>query len=130
MNHAFVLLERSQLAALIKEQGFQQSTMADPEQSATLGRLSGAEVMLVGSYSVLADHVHLNLRLVDVISGEELSIGESEMPKTAAIYTLLGEKTKAQTQGELAGQVLDLLLGQMKQHPTQTPAKPPAQQNG
>lgn len=125
---SFRLLERQQIKSLLQEQGFSQSAFADPEQAAELGRLSGAQLLLLGSYRVESDQVSLSLRLVEVSTGAILALSQGALPKTDAMRSLLGEKTSAQFQQELAGNLLGLVLDQLKQHPVSQRQTPPAQQ--
>lgn len=67
------LLERSRLDKLIKEQGFSQSALADPETALAAGKLLGAQAILIGSYTEMKDGVRLNLRLIHVGEGTVLA---------------------------------------------------------
>lgn len=87
----FMLLERSLIQQVIKEQGFSQSALADAEQLIELGRLSGAQQLITGRYSVLPDQIEVTLRLLDTSTGEILALSSASLPKTAAIRHLNGE---------------------------------------
>lgn len=67
------LIERSQLDKLMKEQGFSQTAYADSEQSLELGKLLGADAILIGSYAELDQHVRVSVRLIHVGQGTVLA---------------------------------------------------------
>ncbi|MGE3727732.1 MAG: FlgO family outer membrane protein, partial [Candidatus Sericytochromatia bacterium] len=64
------LVERAELAQVIKEQAFMQSLMADPENAPRIGKLVGADYMITGSYQKIGERIQVNLRLVQVETGE------------------------------------------------------------
>ena len=63
------LVERSQLELVMQEQGFGQSAFADEQSAPKLGRLMGAQQMLIGSYQKQGQQLMVNARLVDVETG-------------------------------------------------------------
>jgi hypothetical protein len=68
------VLERSQMEQILKEQGFQNSGVCDGSDCAVeMGKLLGIQQMVVGSAGVVGNTYTLNLRLVDVTTGEALS---------------------------------------------------------
>lgn len=66
------LIERGQINVDIAEIDFQHSKYVDPETRARLGKINGAEVVLLGATVLAADQVRLTARYVDVESGEVL----------------------------------------------------------
>ncbi len=64
------LVERAELAQVIKEQAFMQSLMADPDNAPRIGKLVGADFMITGSYQKIGERIQVNLRLVQVETGE------------------------------------------------------------
>ncbi|MEZ0370170.1 MAG: FlgO family outer membrane protein [Candidatus Sericytochromatia bacterium] len=127
-SRRFTLLERSLIQKLIKEQGFSQSALADPEQALALGRLSGAKWILTGRYSVLADKIEVHLRLLSTETGEILALAHTHLPKTDDIRQLLGEKTTATAVQETTIDLLKTLIQGMNWSPGQPGNPPPSQQ--
>ncbi len=68
-THAFVVLERSQMEEILKEQGFQQSGCVAEECYVEVGQLLGVSHMVGGSIGRVNRTVSINLRLIDVGSG-------------------------------------------------------------
>jgi len=64
------LVERAELAQVIKEQALMQSLLADPENAPRIGKLVGADYMITGSYQKIGERIQVNLRLVQVETGE------------------------------------------------------------
>lgn len=64
------VLTRSQLQAVLKEQGFGQSAYVDPASAPRIGQLVGARYLLTGSFQVQAQDLLLQAQLIDVESGK------------------------------------------------------------
>lgn len=60
------LIERSQINKILKEQEFAVSDLADPKKVVKLGRLAGAQLIVIGSFLRFQDRILFNLRFVDV----------------------------------------------------------------
>lgn len=68
---AFRVMERSQMDAVLKEQGFQQSGACDNSECLVeMGQLLGVEQMLVGSVGKVGEVLSITVRAVNVASGE------------------------------------------------------------
>ncbi len=63
------VLERTQIESLLKEQHFSQSMWADIKNTPELGKMAGADRVLLGSYEVVNDQLSVHVRLVDVETG-------------------------------------------------------------
>lgn len=64
------LIERQQIQTVLQEQSFTQSAFADPETAPELGRLLGANKMLLGNYQKIGQTLIVNTRIVDVETGQ------------------------------------------------------------
>ena len=64
------LIERSQMDKLLKEQHFGQSLYVQPESAPELGQMLGAELVLMGSYQKIGSQIQVNVRFVDVETGQ------------------------------------------------------------
>lgn len=74
-NSSFKVMERSQMDAILKEQGFQSSVYACQEQDCALdlGRLFSVKHLVMGTVSKVGNLYALSLRMVDTESGEIIS---------------------------------------------------------
>ena len=61
-----VAVERSQIRKIIDEQDFQQSDLSGPSSAVKVGRLVGAERVVMGSFAAEGDGLLFNARVVDV----------------------------------------------------------------
>lgn len=69
----FRVMERSQMGQILQEQNFQQSGACDGSECAVqIGKLLGIDRIVVGSVGLVGSTYSLNLRLVDVSTGEAL----------------------------------------------------------
>jgi TolB-like protein len=68
-NDALKLVERSQLQALQSELEFSQSDWVDTTSAAELGRLLGAQYLVVGEVTLVGEDLRLDFRLVEVETG-------------------------------------------------------------
>lgn len=67
------LVERTQLEADLNELQFSQSDYVDPQTRAALGKVKGAEVVVVGAWQSAGQKLRLTARFIDVETGEVLS---------------------------------------------------------
>ncbi len=65
----FVVIERTQMDAILKEQGFQRTGCTDQECAVEMGKLMSANMIMIGSVSPLGKAIVLNVRIVDVEKG-------------------------------------------------------------
>jgi TolB-like protein len=71
---SFTVLERGQMDAVLKEQGFQQSgACTDAACMVEVGQILGVDKMIAGSLGKLGTLYTINLRLIDVGSGKILT---------------------------------------------------------
>jgi len=67
----FRVIERSQMDAILKEQGFQQSGVCDSAGcDVKMGQLLGVDRMIVGSVGAIGDMFTMDARVIDVGTGE------------------------------------------------------------
>lgn len=74
-NSSFKVMERSQMDAILKEQGFQSSVYACQAETCALelGRLFSVKHLVMGTVSKVGNLYALSLRMVDTESGEIIS---------------------------------------------------------
>ncbi|MDP6484986.1 MAG: tetratricopeptide repeat protein, partial [Nitrospinota bacterium] len=63
------VIERGQLEKIIKEQRLGLMDLFDPSKAAKIGRLAGAQVVVIGGYVVFGKGLMFNLRFVDAETG-------------------------------------------------------------
>ena len=66
----FVVVERTRLSDAIKELNFNRSQYVDPATAQKMGKVLGVQSVVVGSYLKLDGAMRINVRLVDVETGQ------------------------------------------------------------
>lgn len=66
---ALQLVERAQIGNVLKEQQFGQSGYVDETSAPQIGKLLGAQVVVLGSFQKVGDQLQANVRFVDVATG-------------------------------------------------------------
>ena len=78
----YELIEREEFKHLIDEQKLSNSSLVDPATANKIGRLLGANYLLLGSYFLFAENLRLDLRLVEVETGRTIvASGAEGLPK-------------------------------------------------
>ncbi|AVV52098.1 FlgO family outer membrane protein [Leptospira santarosai] len=80
------LVEKSQLGRLIDEQSFQKSGLVLSDQNLEIGKLSGADLLLLGTVQFNDQTFLLQLRVVSLRSGEILALSESVFDSNDTFY--------------------------------------------
>lgn len=89
MSHRFVadkgfsVVERGEIDKLLSEQKLQASGATDSSTAVRLGRVLGANVLLLGNLHKVDGSYQVNARLVSAETGEVLSSGYEELPVAA-----------------------------------------------
>jgi len=83
------VVERSQLERVLKEQKLGYSGLVDLSSAKKIGKLLGAEGLLLGTISDLGDKITINARMVDIETGKAISASEVELYKTPLITQLM-----------------------------------------
>lgn len=93
----FRLIERGLLELDFQELTFSQSSHVDPATRAQLGRIAGAEVVVLGSYQRAGDVLRATARFVHVETGEVLETARVEGPaaEPLALQDALAARVKA-----------------------------------
>jgi len=66
----FVVVERKQLEKILREQRLSLSGLIDPESTIKIGKLLGADMLLVGSVAQLGDYYNIFVRLLETETGQ------------------------------------------------------------
>lgn len=67
------VVERQRLASVLEELNIGTSQMADRENQLKLGAITGAGLMVFGTFQIIENQLRLDVRLVDVESGQVLN---------------------------------------------------------
>ena len=75
----FKVLERDQLQSSLDELHFQLSDLADPAKAKKIGKLAGADYVLLGSISDTGSSTSINARIVSIESGESVAAEDEDI---------------------------------------------------
>jgi TolB-like protein len=96
-SNRFIVIERSQMDAIFKEQGFQQAGCTDQDCAVKIGKLLAARKMLIGNVMKVGESIMVTARIVDVEKGVAENSGkaqsESEESLVPEISTLVASLT-------------------------------------
>lgn len=67
--NSLILIERSQIKKVLEEQTFSQTGVVDPNTAPQMGKLLGANKIILGSFQVLGNQIKINARITDVETG-------------------------------------------------------------
>jgi Tfp pilus assembly protein PilF len=67
---ALQVIERSQISQILREQQFGQTGLVDEGTAPRLGKLVGAEVVILGSYQKVGEQIQANVRFVHLETGQ------------------------------------------------------------
>jgi len=86
------LVERSQLGQTLRELRLQHAGLTEPSQARRVGKLIGADAIIVGSFYVRANQIVINARVVDVRTGKVMAGRAENVQGTLSdLYNLLGD---------------------------------------
>jgi len=90
------VVDRQNIAKIVKEYEFQASDLTDENTAVEIGKLSGADIIVIGSISYVGEIYYLNIKLISVETAEIIgsSIADAENATeffemcNEAVYTL------------------------------------------
>lgn len=81
----FVLLERERIDSILREHKFNSSGLVAELSIAELGKLLGADCVLIGTINQENNYFKLNVRIVNLESAEILSIAQTRIKKSESL---------------------------------------------
>jgi hypothetical protein len=79
VNKGFILVDRSQLDRLRKEQNFQMSGQVDDNTAVSIGKIAGANVIIIGSVTGTGDLRRLRLRALNTQTSQVLTAASERL---------------------------------------------------
>jgi TolB-like protein len=99
-DHGFFLLERERLADILKEAEMSMTGLVDPHKAAKLGKMAGAQAVVVGGISVAGADFVINARVISaekatVLVAESMNVPRAGMVSLAEESVVLRTKSGA-----------------------------------
>lgn len=88
-----VVVERRMIERVLQEQGFQKRDISDPDAVRSIGKLVGADALVLGTYTDLGTSIRVNARIVTVETGAVASAVALSLERTPALLILLKSMT-------------------------------------
>ncbi len=82
------VVERDKLETIMDELKLGYSGLLNTETAKKIGKMTGADAMLLGVISDMGNDISINARTVDMESGENMAAAETEFPNTPLIAKL------------------------------------------
>lgn len=96
----YTIIERGMLKQVLEEQKLSLSGAVNPQDAATVGKILGAKLVAVGSVVKLGESYTLNIRFVDVETGEVISGRKLTASSQEEIPALCGQMVKLLSRGK------------------------------
>ncbi len=74
----FTVVERSEMEAVLKEQGFQQAACASDACAVEMGQLLGVQYMITGSIGKIGKMYTISMRMIDVATGKIAEVASAD----------------------------------------------------
>jgi TolB-like protein len=88
-NPELRIVERSQIAEIIREQGLADQELVDPSTAAQVGRIVGARYMIFGQFTDIYGTMRMDIRAVDVETTEIVGVSTSSGESAEVIQILV-----------------------------------------
>ncbi|MBO4738472.1 MAG: leucine-rich repeat protein [Bacteroidales bacterium] len=126
----FIIIERSMIDKIIKEQAFQNSDVADNSQATEIGKLAGANKVVLSAVSLVGGRNMLSIKIIDVMTAsidqqKTKIVGTNDLLDVVEPLTmeLLGEEAIYVKQNTILAQTESEQLQQQAQPQTTTKKK-------
>ncbi|MBA7626250.1 hypothetical protein ES703_33695 [subsurface metagenome] len=84
-------MDRQNIAKILKEYEFQQSDLTDESTAVEIGKLSGADIIVIGSISYVGKLYYLNIKLISVETAEIIGSSIANAADATEFYEMCNE---------------------------------------
>ena len=85
------VVDRQNIAEIVKEYEFQQSDLTDESSAVEIGKLSGADIIVIGSISYVGETFYLNIKLISVETAEIIGSSIADAVNAREFYEMCNE---------------------------------------
>ena len=85
------ITDRSQFERLLLDNKLGRDRILDPKTIPTLGKITGAEVIITANYTALDNSVDITVKVIDLERGLRIAVAEGIVARTSEINKLLSE---------------------------------------
>jgi len=92
-SKGFSIIERRQLAKVLREQKLSTSGLIDAKAMQKVGNLLGVDAIVTGSIADLGNIIEINARVISVETGDIIGSASSQIPKVGNVTTLMSQNS-------------------------------------
>lgn len=92
------ITDRSQLSQLLRDNKLVAERILDPKTGPSLGKITGAEVIITGNYTALDNSVDITVKAIDLERGLRIAVAEGTVARTSEINKLLSEVSSSDSE--------------------------------
>jgi hypothetical protein len=85
------VVDRENIAKIVKEYEFQGSDLTDESTAVEIGKLSGADIIVIGSISSVGEIFYLNIKLISVETAEIIGSSIADAVNAKEFYEMCNE---------------------------------------
>jgi hypothetical protein len=85
------VVDRRNIGEILEEYEFQQSDLVDETTLTQIGKLAGADIIVIGSINLIGKRYYLNVKLLSVETAEILSSSISEAEEATEFYNMAND---------------------------------------
>jgi len=85
------VVDRQNITKIVKEYEFQQSELTDENTAVEIGKLSGADIIVIGSISYVGKLYYLNIKLISVETGEIIGSSIDKAEDATGFYEMCNQ---------------------------------------
>ncbi|UCF98368.1 MAG: hypothetical protein JSV89_02260 [Spirochaetaceae bacterium] len=85
------VVDRQNIAKIVKEYEFQASDLTDETTAVEIGKLSGADIIVIGSISFVGNIYYLNIKLISVETAEIIGSSIADAENTTQFFDMCNE---------------------------------------
>lgn len=97
----FDVVERRQLARVLREQELTDSSLFDAQSISKIGKILGIEAIVTGSIADLGTDVKVNARAISVETAKVFAAASTKIPKTDTVLQLMRQNAGLASQGAM-----------------------------
>ena len=87
----YLIVERGELDRALEEIEFSSSDLVDDSTAVEIGKLSGADIIVIGSISYVGKQYYLNIKLISVESGEIIGSSIDKAEDATGFYEMCNQ---------------------------------------
>ena len=81
-------MDRQNIAKIVKEYEFQASDLTDESTAVEIGKLAGADIIVIGSINFVGKKYYLNVKLIAVKTAEIIGSSISDADDSSEFYEM------------------------------------------